>query len=325
MVRHVHILAADIGGSNSRFAHFSLEGERLRLHRLHRCPTAFIRNTEDALEQAACLGLPSADGGSLRMQVWGVAGPVLEPLRAQLTNVALTLDLRASAAQGLRVLLLNDFAAQAWASLALPTEELLPLLPGAPVPDGPRGIVGAGTGLGTASLLRGDNGRWTARCAEAGHTAFPFRDGEEARCAAFFRAELGTAYISAEQVLSGRGLELLYRFLGGEAASARQIAERCLHGNMAEPPAVARWFGRFYGRMCRHWALSTLCTGGLYVTGGLAVRNPLLVTVEDFAAEYYDAPAVCGALLRRIPVWLVMTDDAGLWGAARAGQAALRE
>ncbi|MFQ8737648.1 MAG: glucokinase [Bilophila wadsworthia] len=43
-----------------------------------------------------------------------------------------------------------------------------------------------------------------------------------------------------------------------------------------------RWYARFYARACRNWALSTLCTGGLFITGGIALRNPLVTECAAF-------------------------------------------
>ncbi|MEG2004953.1 MAG: glucokinase, partial [Bilophila sp.] len=80
-----------------------------------------------------------------------------------------------------------------------------------------------------------------------------------------------------------------------------------------------RLFARFYGRMCRDWAFATLCSGGVYIAGGIAAKNPLLVTCESFAEAFVSAPSL-GDWLKEVPVFLMDCETSGLWGAARHGQ-----
>lgn len=343
----LHIAAADIGGTNSRFAHFSLSGKALRLHRVVQCPTADLHSTEDALTQAAATGLHPSEAAAV---VWAVAGPVHHPLRVRLTNADVDVDLSplAGLAQdrgpnrdpeyipnsvlhtdGRVVLCINDFIAQAWATLTLPGQEAVEILPpsldsraantlgtgAAEDCGGFIGVVGAGTGLGTASLLRLDGGRHQALPAEGGHTAFPWRSRREAEFGDFLCAALDAPYACGDQVLSGRGLALLHHFLTGKDWPVERVAAEALG---PDSPTL-RAFARFYGRFCRHWVLQTLCTRGLYLTGGVAVKNPRIVRSPFFAEEFYDASVHMLPLLRATPVRLMTREHAGLWGAARCG------
>ena len=61
-----------------------------------------------------------------------------------------------------------------------------------PCPDGPIGIIGAGTGLGMASLIRDSHGSWLPLPAEGGHVIFPFIGKEEAAFQDFAARELGS-------------------------------------------------------------------------------------------------------------------------------------
>lgn len=74
---------------------------------------------------------------------------------------------------------------------------------------------------------------------------------------------------------------------------------------------------RFYARACRNWALSTLCTGGLFVTGGIALRNPLVTECAAFREAFYEGPH--RRLLERIPVRRFTDMNSGLWGSAWFG------
>lgn len=332
-----HIFAADIGGTHCRLAAFSAVDGSLRMTASHTVPTAQVPDTA-ALLQAFCTHVapPSLPAHrplqSVDILVVAVAGPLRDSMHATTTNAALSIDMHEALHAGCKhTLLCNDFAAQAWACcspvVAQAVPVLVPQLKPAPPRDSqwPLGVIGAGTGLGTASLQPVAGGQYCVAAAEAGHTAFAFActgpDGEmEKVYEAFLLRELAVPYISAEDVVSGRGLCRLHLFLTGEDLPASAIAAAHLH--QASPTCCH--FARFLGRVCRHWALSTLCRGGLYITGGVAMKNPVLVHCPDFAREFSHSPT-CGELLRSIPVYLNSCEDSGLWGAATAGLRTLEE
>lgn len=318
----MRIAVADMGGTTCRFAHFRLgrnsstgAGE-LSLHRVVQCPTAELRDTHDALARAATTGLAPHEAQAV---VWAVAGPVHDTLRAHTTNASLAVDLSILAGPERAVACINDFAAQAWATLALPGQEAVEILPGTAVADHAadvRGVLGAGTGLGTATLVRLTAERYHALAAEGGHVAFPWRNRHEADFGEFVCGALDIPYACGDQVLSGRGLALLHHFLTGKDWPVERVSAE---GLGPDSPTL-RTFARFYGRMCRHWVLQTLCTGGLFLTGGVAVKNPRIVRSPAFAEEFYDAPPGMLPLLRATPVRLMTREHAGLWGAARCAQ-----
>ena len=84
-----------------------------------------------------------------------VAGPISEQ-RVRMTNLPWQLDARQLAARfGIaHVRLLNDFAAQAYGLASLPASDLCTLQAGQPDSHGVRALIGAGTGLGMARLVR---------------------------------------------------------------------------------------------------------------------------------------------------------------------------
>lgn len=308
-----HILAADIGGTHSRFGHFTLCEGALRVRNIVRCATAALHNTHDALRQAAATGLHPSKA---HICVFAVAGPVWESDHAQPTNAPLLLDFRN---QDLRALCINDFAAQAFATLTLPGIEALCICPGIAVAMGTRAVIGAGTGLGMASLVW-HKGSAVALSSEGGHAAFAFEGKDELAFAAFLAQALDVPFVSAEHVLSGRGLMHLHRFLTGENILPAEIARDYLSNSSSALHETALWFARLYGRTCQHVALHTLCRGGLYITGGIAAKNPLLVQCAAFAEAFLRAPAHAVPLLQAVPLWLMQHEYAGLWGAARAAQ-----
>jgi glucokinase len=327
-----HILTADIGGTNCRFGLFAHnlkdpndpdETGGLRLVHSAWRQTGDLHDLEDVLHawDAANPALPAAEADAM---VLAVAGPVLSPLHGHLTNADLNLDLRGVRMRGKisHARLINDFTAQAYACLTQAGKRMrrlspdpAPNMPDAPEPEpGIKGIVGAGTGFGTAALIRDGTGAWLALPAEGGQTAFPFVGREEETFHEFIRNELRSPYARHDDVLTGSGLALLHRFLAGRDLAPQEVAAAAL---TADTP-TRRWYARFFGRACRDWILTTLCRGGLYLTGGIAAKNPTLPACPEFVDELYNAPHYLD-LIKSVPLFLNTDENSGLWGAAWVG------
>ena len=167
------------------------------------------------------LQYPFSAGDSL---VIALAGPV-KGLHGRLTNGQLRIDLDGVAQQYSLAccLVLNDFSAQAFATLTPCGTAATVVRSSTRSIDQSRetrAVLGAGTGLGAAMLVRSDGpdsaGSWLAVPSEAGHTAFAFVGPEEQAYQAFLARELGRDYPTAENVLSGEGLSGLHYYLSGQ-------------------------------------------------------------------------------------------------------------
>ncbi len=307
------ILAADIGGTNSRFAAFEAapDGTLARLDGWSQ-PTGGFASFRELLKAVRGSDFGRAHWGAQRAAL-AVAGPVrgrtcLPP------NIAWDIDLdRDLAGLGLcPAALLNDFTAQAWGCLAAAGSDLETVQAGEGEPGAPLAVVGAGTGLGHCALAPDGRGGWLALPSEAGHAVFAFAGQEEAEYARFLRANAGLCAPVGDQVVSGSGLALLHWFLASERLTPGEVAAR-----MGQDSPTVRWFARFYGRACRHYVLNLMALGGLFVCGGVAAQNPVLVRHKAFLREFTDCAGFEG-LLGRIPVALNADREAGLLGAARA-------
>lgn len=316
MTRGLRILAADIGGTNARFGAFTADADG-RLALLGTCwlPTAESPSFPDLVERLGREGCLPFAGAGADVAAVAIAGPVEEGGRSTPPNIAWDLDLARDAGRlGFsRWLLLNDFAAQAFACRTEVMARAEEVLPGSPEPQGVVAVVGAGTGLGKAALVPDGRGSWLALATEAGHGLFPFASDEEVAFWRFVREATGRAQVIGDMVCTGSGLSLLHRFLTGEERTPEQVAAGFGPGS-----ATLEWFSRFLGRACREFALQTVSLGGLVVAGGIAARNPAVVRHPAFAAEFRESETHA-ALLARIPVRLSADQDAGLWGAAWAG------
>ncbi|HEV3485703.1 MAG TPA: ROK family protein, partial [Vicinamibacterales bacterium] len=157
--------------------------------------------------------------GAFDAACFAVAGPVLEG-RTKVTNVGWTMEESAleSAFPIAHVRIINDFYGIALGVPLLDEAELIPLQRGARDRDAPIAILGVGTGLGEAIVLRGQ-----VIPTEGGHADFAPQDEEQTRLFLMLHERLG-GHVSWERVLSGAGLETIYEFLGGSELGAPEIA-----------------------------------------------------------------------------------------------------
>lgn len=312
------ILAADIGGTNCRLASFEAVDGNLQMQAQVWLSTASIRNTEALL--AAFLHELHAQPRAMDAVVVAVAGPVCGHVSGSLTNGELELDFAPlNSGNAGHFFLINDFVAQAYAVFA-PLVRKHIAGPDSVGIRGPRAVIGAGTGLGHALLLPMPDGQWQALPSENGHAAFPFIGDMENSWHNFLRTQLGIAYGTGDDVLTGRGLACLHHFLTGEKLDAAAVGRTALQTE-TETLAI---YSRLYARACRNWMLATLPTGGLWIAGGIAAQNPLAVTSHYFMAELYNHPRF-EALLRNMPVYLLEDTASGLWGAAEFGRLACKQ
>jgi glucokinase len=315
-----HLLAADIGGTHSRFGHF-LSYPDGRIELVHNLWLA-TGEADAFADMLAALGgadfpLRPADADAA---VFAVPGPMSGPVgvmgtasgqTCEFANIAWNMDLARDAPRfGLRkAALINDFAAQAQGFRTPLAQESRPILPGSFDPAKVRGVMGAGTGLGMAALVPLADGGHQVLSSEGGHGARFFRP-EETDYLRFLAEATGEPYPRGDVVLSGLGLSLAHRFLTGRMLSPAEVA-----AELTPDCETTAWFAGFYGRAARDYALTVLAGGGMYISGGVAAKNPMLVTHPHFAREFVDSPTM-SRFLAAIPVSLARRQDMGLYGAA---------
>ena len=318
------LLAADIGGTNSRFALFELKGLSSALPyvdmvREQWLPTA---QYEEFAGLARALRLP--DGSPFvppgtQLASLGIAGPVRDgSCKPPNISWGVHTDEAAAALDIPLVLLVNDFVAQGYACLlAAHNTQMRAALEITELHAGKRSgapfaLVGAGSGCGKALVL--PEARMVLP-SEGGHGEFPFRKDEEA-FANLLRDSLG-GNIVVEMLASGGGLCRLFAYHCGEELPPAEICARLNPPHTAAERETLAWFARFYGRVCRNFVLDTMALGGLYVTGGMAMHVPVLEH-PAFLASFRDSNDM-GGLLRDVPVFHIRSQRAGLWGAAAYG------
>ena len=101
--------------------------------------------------------------------------------------------------------------------------------------------------------------------------------------------------------------------------NARKVTT-ILQGNISQNRAAQltlEWYARFYGRICKNFALDSMALGGLYITGGMACRVPVLQHPAFLQSLQHSKNQ--SWLLKKIPVFHIQSQQAGLRGSALFG------
>lgn len=303
-------LLADIGGTNARFA-LELGSGRIGLVEVLRC--AGYATLEDALR--AYLSLPHvAAEGIVRHAAIAIANPVVGDL-VRMTNHHWEFSI---AAVGRKLgfdkfVVMNDFTALAIALPHLGEEDKRQVGGRLPVPREPIGLIGAGTGLGVSGLvsLPGADDSWTALRSEGGHATFAPADEIEVDILQFAWREL--RHVSAERLLSGPGLELIYRALchrrgrTGEVLDAADITQRALSGACPLCDEVLEIFCGVMGTMAGNLALTLGAQGGIYIGGGIVPRLGARFDGSCFRSRFEDKGRL-GGHLAQIPCYVITAE-----------------
>ncbi|WP_409202350.1 glucokinase [Suttonella sp. R2A3] len=311
---NTQFLVADIGGTHARFALSMPDGVLSEIDCLR---TADFPTIEEAIRAYL-----SAHRASVDHAVIAIATPITSD-RVAMTNHHWAFSIRAlQDSLGLqRLLVINDFSAQALAVLSLQDHQYCTICPGIIDHTAPKAVLGPGTGLGVSGLIRGDGGRWCALAGEGGHVSFAPQTEDEWRVYQYARRHY-PEHVSAERLLSGNGLSLIDAALAdaGEAHTRRRAEEIGAAAFAGELQARHVWdvFHGMLASVAADLALTLGARGGVYLCGGILPRSVDLLTNGVFA-ERFVAKGRCRDYLADIPVYLLLHDDcAGLYGAATA-------
>lgn len=321
------LVCGDVGGTKVLLALAEQQGMNLRwrLQRRYLCShypdlTAMFA---DFMRIAADAALYPSDitGGCL-----AVAGPVSEHgRRATLTNLPWEIDAGALASTfGTGpIRLVNDFAAAAAGVDAIEPSGFAELQAGEPERRGVRLVVGAGTGLGVASLVwhGGAEGGYRPLAGEGGHLGFAPTDELQVELWRWLNAQ--GLRVSNEHIASGPGLVSVYRFLRERAQvsddgidTPEKIAAAAAQDAQGVAAQALQLFFRVYGAACGDLALALMPRGGVYIAGGVAANLLGQMQASPFLAAFNDKPPHA-ALMQRLPLKVITDLDLGLKGAAR--------
>lgn len=308
----VEIVVADIGGTHARFAIGLVTGASLATigdpvtlktsdyRSLGEAWHAFARRSERTLPTIAAIA---------------IAGPVRGE-RLKLTNNDWVIDAAALREElGLEtVRLINDFGAVGHAVSALPESAFDHLCgPAGPLPTaGVVTVLGPGTGLGVAQVVRADGNDIVVET-EGGHIGFAPVDEVEDRILALLRARYGR--VSVERLLQGSGLPVIHEALTGEREGELALWQSALAGE-DRAAASLDLYCRILGCVAGDLALAHGSVA-VVIAGGLGRRLASHLPHSAFADRFVDK----GRYRQHqadIPVKLVTHPEPGLFGAGVA-------
>jgi glucokinase len=302
-------LLADIGGTNARFA---LETAPLRFEAVAVLACADYQSLGDAM-RAYMAGVTAQHPGPILHAAIAIANPV-DGDAVSMTNhhwSFSTSELRAQLGFDTLVVV-NDFTALAMALPYLEPGQRIQV--GGGVQQGGRtiGLVGPGTGLGVSGIVPA-GGRWVALASEGGHASFAPGDEFEDDILRQMRQQFG--HVSDERLLSGPGLELIYRCLAGQTLYAADITRGALDGSCADCVRSVDVFCAVLGSVAGNVALTLGATGGVYIGGGIVPRLGELFVRSPFRARF-ESKGRLSAYVARIPTYLITEQYPAFLGAS---------
>ena len=310
---NTYALVADIGGTNTRVA--LADGRNVLEPTIRRYANSDFPGLESVLRRYI-----SDEGGVDPIAACvAVAGPVRDG-RATMTNLDWAIDKTtlARATKAETVAILNDLQAQGHALGFLDPGNIRTILPApASSAQAAKLVIGVGTGFNAAPVFDLDGGRIVTP-SESGHANLPIRNEMELRLCQFVSNAHG--FPAVEDVLSGRGLERVYAFLGNEAGDPREAAAHDIMAGCADrsdPRAVAaaKLFTRILGTVCGNLSLIQLPFGGVYLVGGVARAFAPHLTEFGFGDAFRDKGRFAG-FMANFAVHVIEDDYAALTGSA---------
>src|SRR5262245_21735525 len=282
-LQHKHVLLGDIGATNARFALLS----NGILGPVRNFTGADFPEFRDVIR--AFLG---DDGGSTSAHaaVLAVAGPVNDG-RCVLTNCPWTIDQHelGQTFGFVKTQLCNDFEAVALSLPHLAASDVLRVGDGEAVRGAPIAVLGPGTGLGVACLIPRPH-EPVVVTSEGGHATMAGSSSREDAIIDYLRRQFD--HVSAERVVSGFGLENLYRAIqavdGKEAPKrdAPEITRAGLDGTCRVSRMALELFCAMLGTIAGNVALTFGARGGVFIAGGIAPRIKDFLARSEFRARF---------------------------------------
>jgi glucokinase len=314
------IAVADIGGTHARFAFAEIDSTGvLALSEPVVLRTADYPDLRGAwTEFARIAGCPLPNALAMAF-----AGPVGDET-LKLTNSRWVIG-RASLAKELgveRLVIVNDFGAVAHAVAGLGGDSFRHVCgPSEPLPsDGVISVIGPGTGLGVAQLVR-RAGSYEVIETEGGHVDFAPLDETEDRILQLLRREYGR--VSVERLLAGNGLDNVNWALAsidGRAAEHhdddRALWARALDGSDSLATAALDRFCLILGAVAGDLALAHGASA-VVIGGGLGLKLADILPQSGFDARFV-AKGRFEQRMAAMPVKLITYPQPGLYGAAAA-------
>ena len=308
-------LVADIGGTNARFAMVADSTSKAIEPLNLRCADyATIVDATLAYLDLVALGKPYQAAISIASPVTGDALNMMN--HSWSFSVSETRQ-----ALGLRHLkVLNDYTALALALPDLRDDQRLQIGNGQGLAGHPIAVLGPGTGLGVSAVVPANN-HWLPLESEGGHASYGPLNAREQAIIEVMRERL--EHVSAESLVSGRGLSLIYEVItridqgAGVKLTPVEVTQRALELDCPVALETLSIFCNILGTIAGNLALTLGARGGVYIGGGIILRILDYFSRSGFR-ERFEKHGRLTPYLRSIPTYVINTDYPALAGAVVA-------
>ncbi len=312
-------LLADIGGTYARFTLEIGPGEFTQMASLRCADHADFH----AAVRAYLQGLSWQDMGGpqqIAHAAIAIANPV-EGDRVRMTNYhwQFSIDEMRQRLSLDTLVVVNDFTALAMALPRLAEVDVHQVGGGQARRPSVIGLLGAGTGLGVSGLIPAGEG-WIALGTEGGHVNFGPRDEREMDILKFAWKTLD--HVSYERLISGPGLELIYKALAdrngmadAEPLLAPAITQRALEDGDKLCLETLEVFCGLLGTAAANLAVTLGSLGGIYIGGGIVPRLGEYFDRSPFRERFEDKGRF-REYVSAIPTFVITAEHATFKGAS---------
>lgn len=333
-----YVLAGDIGGTNCTLGIFGITKRLPELLASFHFKSRELTNLYEPINTVMKYA-NKQKGIKIKKCCLGIAGALsIKRDYVKLTNAKLhasTSEL--SKKTGLRkIIFMNDFEAAGYGISMLSGKGIKTIKKGHKVPKSPIVVIGAGTGLGkTTMIYDNEKGIYIPLPSEIHHADFPAQSKIESELVEFIKRAKKTKNVSNGDILSGEGLENIYLFLRKSGKFRQTGFTKEIDKSRSKPELISKYrkndiicrktfemFRDAYAGFAKGCALDSLPFNGVYIAGGIAAKNQDMFN-KQFIKEFENSHLM-KQVLKRIPVYLITNQDAGLLGAGFAGAKMLR-
>lgn len=315
----MEIVAVDVGGTHARFAIAEVaDGKVISLGEPTTLKAAEHASLQTAWEYfAQQVGRPLPKGASI-----AVACPIVGTVLKMTNNPWIIRPALIKSKLGVDACtLVNDFGAVGHAVAQMGPEFLRHLHgPDLPLPEsGVISIVGPGTGLGVAQVLRRHGCYHVIEC-EGGHIDFAPLDSLEDAILARLRQRYRR--VSVERIVSGPGLANIHEALAAIEGRAIQTGDdkalwtAAIESSDSLAAAALDRFCLCLGAITGDLALAH-GAAGVVIAGGLGLRLADVLPRSGFG-QRFTAKGRFEQMMAGLPVKLITHPQPGLYGAAAA-------
>jgi len=305
-------LVADIGGTNGRFA--IADGKSLQEFKV--LPCAEYPTLGDMIKDyLGSLEIEAPKAAAIAVATY-VAGD-----EVSFTNLPWVFSVKSVAKEcGFsHFKIINDFTAISVAVPTLQNDQLIQVGGSENVEDeGAKAIIGPGTGLGVSGLFS-HNGTWVPVQGQGGHVLWGPANAFEQELFAYMNKQHQP--VSAENLLCGRGLKLLYESVcsvKSEEIKDFSIPEVVTFGTEGKDDNCAQAVALFctvLGRVAGDLALTLGARSGLYVGGGVVSHFTDFLIESDLFRKGFEDKGRMSEYMLDIPAYIITEKKIGLIGA----------